>query len=435
MKIKVATLGSCVTRDPFNSLFNPNYKDFYQLSVNQFHTSIVSLMSKPIEYDSTSFVYEKPVKEFAEWHFKTELNKRFLNDLVLAQPQYVIVDLYADITFGVREVGTSYVTGKEYAYKKNKLWNTLQVGKRYDVESDFAEYFDLFKTAADNFYEFCKEHLPKTTIVVNQARYTYEYWDELDKSIKVFGEKTPETYIKLNQIWGILDNYLLAKDNVKAISYDKKYYADPHYRFGGLGPVHFKNNYYEDFLKKLLVITFGDLIDQKIDLNNVYPDGNLIQNSSFMFGNSSWKVFKPNIFNIKNGEVVVESHGNEENKWNQIVSDAIEIENGSTYYFSFEFEEIDLSDMNNDEPIVAIRCFERRNVFKAKDATMEIGISKSEVLEQLKDKNTNRFCKQLVMEGKYIKVNPYLKKNGAYRIAKLQLSHNNCAYQIALNEQ
>lgn len=434
MKIKVATLGSCVTRDPFNSLFNPNYKDFYQLSVNQFHTSIVSLMSKPIKYDSTDFVYEKPVKEFAEWHFKTELNKRFINDLVLAQPQYVIIDLYADITFGVREVGDSYVTGKEYAYKKNKLWNTLQIGNRYDVESDFKEYFSLFKTAADNFYKFCREYLPNTTIVVNQARYTYEYWDELDKSIKIFGEKTPETYIQLNEIWNKLDNYLLEKNNVKAISYDKKYYADPHYRFGGLGPVHFKNNYYEDFLKKLLTITFDDLVNKNINLETSAPDGNLVQNSKFNSGNSSWKIFKPQVFSIKNGEVVVSSHGNVDNKWNQIVSDAIEIDNSKNFYFSFRFEAIDLTDMDEDDPIVVVRTFEKRNVFKSKDAVTEINFTKSHVVEYLEKSSNNRFKEKIKLKGKFVKVIPYLKKNGAYKITELQLSYTDCEYRIALNE-
>ncbi|MBL1229943.1 hypothetical protein IW492_11935 [Enterococcus sp. BWB1-3] len=434
MKIKVSTLGSCMTRDPFNSLFNPNYKDFYKLSVNQFHTSIISLMSKPIEYDSTKFNYVESVKEFADWHFRTELNKRFLNDLVLSQPDYLIIDFYADIHFGVIKVGESYLTNKEYSYKKNELWNILNHGVHYNVELDFVAFFEIFKKASDEFIAFVNKYLKKTIIIVNQARYTYEYWDSIHKKVNIFGRKTPEEYLELNKLWSELDNYILKNPNVRSISYDKKYYADPNYRFGGLDDVHYMHNYYDDFLKKILAITFNDLTNQNIDLEPTIVEGNLIQNSKFAFGNSSWKVFNPQIFSIQDEMLTVSAHGNIENKWNQIVSEAIEVAENDRLYFSFKFEAIDLSDMEDTDPIVIIRTFEKRNVFKAKDAIKEIKITKSEVLEQLSEKSTNYFIREVELEGKYVKVIPYLKKNGSYNLTELQLSYADGGYQVALNE-
>lgn len=405
------------------------------MTAYQFQMSIVSLMSKPINYDSTKFKFDSKVSENSSWHLRTELNKRFLNDLVLAQPHYLIVDFYTDLTFGFRKVGEqSYITNKKSVFEKNKLWDSLDLGEEYSVESNHRNFYKIFKQAVDDFVVFCDKNLKNTTIVVNQARYTNEYWDSVNRKITTFGNKTPGHYDQLNILWSKLDNYLIEKPNVKCISYDKKYYADPNYRYGGLHTVHYKNNFYEDFLKKMLALTFDDLMNQKVNLELSDEDGNYIQNSNFLLGNSSWQIFNSEVFNIENGKVLVNSQGNIENKWNQMVSDPIEIKEDKDYYISFDFEGIDLSEIGNSDPILKLRTFMKRNEFKAKDAVQEIDITKIEILQQISS-NDERFSKKFKLEGKYVKVIPYLKRNGTYTITKLQLSHFDGSYQLALNEQ
>lgn len=50
MTIKIATIGSCVTRDNFNSNINPYYKKFFNVVAHQNQTSIPSLMSEKVHY-------------------------------------------------------------------------------------------------------------------------------------------------------------------------------------------------------------------------------------------------------------------------------------------------------------------------------------------------------------------------------------------------
>ncbi len=45
----VAVMGSCVTRDNFNSTFNPGYKKWFQVVLSANQTSLISLMSPPID--------------------------------------------------------------------------------------------------------------------------------------------------------------------------------------------------------------------------------------------------------------------------------------------------------------------------------------------------------------------------------------------------
>ena len=49
MTIKIATIGSCITRDNLNSKFNPYYKLFFDVIAHQNQTTIPSLMSDKIE--------------------------------------------------------------------------------------------------------------------------------------------------------------------------------------------------------------------------------------------------------------------------------------------------------------------------------------------------------------------------------------------------
>ncbi|PTI83707.1 hypothetical protein BU071_12540, partial [Mammaliicoccus vitulinus] len=59
MPVKIATIGSCVTRDNFNTKFNPNYKGFLQVVDHQNQTAIPSLMSEQIELSVSKKFLEK----------------------------------------------------------------------------------------------------------------------------------------------------------------------------------------------------------------------------------------------------------------------------------------------------------------------------------------------------------------------------------------
>lgn len=425
MKISIAALGSCVSRDPFNSLFNPSYKDFFRVDAYQFQMSIISLMANPIAYQSEDYQFESKVSENSDWHFRTELNKRFLADLVAASPDYLIMDFYTDILFGVIQVGDSYISNKANVFSKNKLWNKLEFGKEFNIQQSFRKYFKLFKCAVDEFMTFKNQYLPDTKVVINKARFTNEYWDDVKKEIVTFGNKIPGHYDVLNRCWNELDNYVIDSYQAEYLQYDKKYYADPNYRFGGLHTVHYKNNFYEDFQLKLLAIVFRDLTEKKLDLEREKSyDGNLVQNGDFHLSSASWKIFRKNVFRVVDGKVFVSSQGNTENQWNQMVSDAIENpETQNSYHLEFTIQ-LDMAMLDAFEPddaLLKVRTFKKRDQFKAADALQEINITKNELLQMLPS-GSGRYTTDIDLIGRYIKIIPYLRKNGAYQMTDFWLS-------------
>lgn len=48
MVSKIAVLGSYATRDVFNSILNPNYKQYFQITTDIARTTFISLMSDPV---------------------------------------------------------------------------------------------------------------------------------------------------------------------------------------------------------------------------------------------------------------------------------------------------------------------------------------------------------------------------------------------------
>lgn len=437
MKLKISAVGSCVSRDPFNSLFNPEYKDFFTFKNYQFQSALISLMSQPVSYDSLNYKFVESVSENTNWHFRTELNKRFLAEVVSVQPHYLIIDFYSDVLFGVVKCGNSFLTNKKKSFSKNNLWSDLNLGEEINLKKDYKKYKKLFKQSAQKFAAFCREYLPGTKIVVNSARFTNQYWDPVAQELIQFAQDTPGYYENLNNLWSELDDIFIKELNCSVIKYTKKYYADPNYRYGGLHTVHYMNNFYSDFKNKLLKIIFDDLTDKNISLSTEQSSPvNLIQNSNFQFQSASWQVFSEGIFEFKPGKLQVASLNNQENQWNQIVSDAIELYGESRrYFFRFEFQAINLVAMRGNEAIMKIRTFEKRNVFKSQDAVKEITITKDQVEKQLKRTGTNVYEISFELVGRFVKIIPYLQKNGSYEVAKLSLTQEKpLNYAVAINE-
>ncbi|PTE30977.1 hypothetical protein BUY94_12680, partial [Mammaliicoccus fleurettii] len=91
MSVKIATIGSCVTRDNFNTKFNPNYKNFLQIIDHQNQTAIPSLMSNQLELNVSKEFVEK--SSYVQSLLHKEFSKEFLQKLKNEQPDYLIFDL------------------------------------------------------------------------------------------------------------------------------------------------------------------------------------------------------------------------------------------------------------------------------------------------------------------------------------------------------
>lgn len=165
----VAVLGSCATRDNFNSRYNPGYRQFYECRLHQNQTSLIALMSPPmqVEWAPTGIM-----TDYDRWNIETEFDRSFLADVVELQPTYLILDFFADVHFGVLRLRDgNYVTNNRWKIRKTDWFENVRAERAFDRLSIFldpAGYQEVWQEHYRRFDAFVREKLPDTTVVVHR---------------------------------------------------------------------------------------------------------------------------------------------------------------------------------------------------------------------------------------------------------------------------
>lgn len=431
--VTVAAAGSCISRDPFNSQFNPDYKQYFKFTAYQFQANIVSLMAPPAKADMRQYQWDEDVTGNTHWHFKTELNKSFLNEVYMSQPEYLILDFYSDVLYGVVEFHNTLIVNKRHQLQHNEMFKG-KLGTSYSYFKNKHEYYDLFTKAFDEWMMFCRRYLPNTQLIINKGHFETKYRDE-NGELQHIDTNPQEYYDGLNEFWDELNQYAIETYQLDALDFSsREYLATDDYPFGGLYPLHFEKDLYHDFQKQLLSLTRKHHHVQKPAPTEVY---NLVQNPTFSLDTMSWTGFHLPVFKVNPaGGLTVWEQGSQENEYYQLRSEAIPVTK-QDYVLSFEFEAKDLDGISDDDNIMVLRTFHNRHQFTYKDSEWEEKITKKEVMTYLEKYKTNRFEKVVVPnEGRFLKVMPYLRKNGYYELNHIEFATEalHGKYRYPLNE-
>lgn len=261
MAIDMAVLGSCVSRDLFNSKFNRNYKEFYNCVLTQNQTSIISLMSTPVAYSSNP---EDGLSAYQEWNVRSDLSKEFLDLIKEKQPKYLILDFFADVHFGCLQIGRDqWITDNRWMLHKTSYYDSMiKKGqlRRVTIDEDTEEYFALWKHAIDKLFEFLKLEVPDCNVILNQAR-NVEYFvtDSGErKSLNSSGKVYPVNVTRLNELWEMLDDYVLSNHRVSSLNVFREDITSLEGHPWGPFYVHYTMDYYQDSMNALHRIVLKD---------------------------------------------------------------------------------------------------------------------------------------------------------------------------------
>lgn len=264
--LKIAVLGSCVSRDPFNSKFVPDYKNYYSCVLHQNQTSMISLTSKSIPFDSKLIDNLSP---FDTRHFRTELDKSFFSDMIKHQPDYLIMDFYGDLYYGVQRVGDSYITNKKWLFKRTSQYGVLDLQKEYTIfRNDQEWYLKEWKKGVDSLFKFLKKKVPNCKVIINKARFVDRYWDVESGRFMILSKSGKKKYINIklyNKWWRTLDKYVIENHDVRVLRYDmSKYYAIEDHPWG-IFYVHYNMKFYQDFTIQLQRIISRDMEEKEMN--------------------------------------------------------------------------------------------------------------------------------------------------------------------------
>lgn len=254
----VAVLGSCITRDNFNSRFNPGYRERFVCPLHQNQTSVISLMSAPIE---APWQPTREMNDYDRWNVATELDKSFLAEVVALQPDYLILDHFADAFFGVVRLDTGeHLTANRWKLRHTDLYRSWKdAGRltRIKLVRDADDYLPLWREAFDAFLRFARERLPSTTLVIHRGRFT--------DSILMPGSSVPQRLSdhrdasgripvkRSNRRWAELDDHAAARVDAVIDLTDIDYPTFPEHPWGPFY-VHYAMDYYPRFLAQLEAI-------------------------------------------------------------------------------------------------------------------------------------------------------------------------------------
>lgn len=164
----VAVLGSCITRDNFNRRFNPDYKQWYAVGPTTNQSSMIALMSPPVDEPWEPLAEMKP---YGRWNVASDLSREILTLLPAERPDLVVLDFFGDVHFGVlRMPDGRYVTDNRWRLRKTDLYGRLMadpgtVAVRWQDDPD--AYFALWTEAMDRFAAHVAEHCPDSRVVVH----------------------------------------------------------------------------------------------------------------------------------------------------------------------------------------------------------------------------------------------------------------------------
>ena len=239
MKTKIGVLGSCISRDVFNSYFIPNYKDFFEVNISANRVSIISIMQDPLKYDLEQLKISPFNKENnARTNFILyDLNKQFIKELKEKKIDYLIIDNYLEITMGILYFNETIITNNHWDLPLTQFYENVDDKFIFTIKKYPKEYFYIWSKYCDLFFNILKNFFPNIKVILNKGRV-------IDNILK----KDGTIYINPNFTWRAniinpfldkLDSYIEQNYDVDVIEFDfnipndKKYNGSPIFLFNG----------------------------------------------------------------------------------------------------------------------------------------------------------------------------------------------------------
>lgn len=243
MKTKVGVLGSCISRDAFNSNFVPNYKDYFKIEISAQRVSMISLMQKPINIDENliKITPNTPENNARTDFIKYDLKKSLLNELIEKNIEYLIIDNYLEIRMGILYFEDNIITNNNWDLPRTEFYKNLEEKFILNIIDYPEEYFNIWSKYCDLFFNFINKNCPNLKVILNKGRAVDKVIKE-DGSIYINPDFTKMAN-EINFFLDKLDSYIQNNFDVYVINFDfNNTFADENHIWG-FGPVHYSKNY------------------------------------------------------------------------------------------------------------------------------------------------------------------------------------------------
>ncbi|WP_088012307.1 DUF6270 domain-containing protein [Gottfriedia acidiceleris] len=253
MTIKIAVIGSCVSRDIFNSKFIPYHKELFEVVSTAWQTSFTSLVAKPVELSTEDLDTGGRLRDHRWNTLLRDLSKEPLKEILESMPEYIIIDFFADVNYGYVKLDQSedhFLSNNPNGFRKTKFYKTKKCGKTYDIHKN-ARFLEFFYKGFGKFYQIIKEQLPETKLIINGFFEAFGYIG--DEKYPVRYDIGTQQKVKENNTRYLEIYESIRKDfpDIDIIDMNQKtYFGDPNHPFGN-HPYHMTKEYYNDLFNTI----------------------------------------------------------------------------------------------------------------------------------------------------------------------------------------
>jgi hypothetical protein len=217
------------------------------------------------------------MKERDQWILREDCEKEFMTSLVALRPQVLVMDFWADVFFGFRRIGSTYITDNDWTLPKSPFLKRVQRDfktESFSMEQDPETFLERWLVAARTFRRFLDRNLPDTLVVLHRGTATDELLEaEPGVSLTASGACIPRDVHRLNALWSRLDDIAEQILTNQVIDIGGARFASTLTNQWGAGYVHYTPDYYKDALTAIhgLVAAHTALPDEPTRLEKVIP--------------------------------------------------------------------------------------------------------------------------------------------------------------------
>ena len=250
MVTKFAVFGSSACGDIFYSKINNSYNNSFQIEERGVGISLISLMSEIISHDSESLDINPKNKKNNIYSnlIRKDINKTFLELLKQKEIEYLMMDTYYDVNFGVMDLGDGKFITNNLKLDQTDFFKNLDNYELITITTNFEKYYKLWIKSCDLFFDFLKMHCPSIKVILNTNRHVSKV---LKSDGSVFESNNfKEHCTKFNRYREILDEYILKHYDVDVLIFDENISTDENHLRGQYS-LHYEPFYYNDMTNQL----------------------------------------------------------------------------------------------------------------------------------------------------------------------------------------
>lgn len=266
-RVKVATWGSCYTRNMFQNSYNENWRNVIDVCDSYFWFSAISATSEKCE--NTNFnAFKDSASERNLLNVNREIYKKTFDYLKESKAEYLLIDFYADAVAGVRKINDECYIGQGVALSPDmqlsELYEDIIQCKYKKIDYRDPTYWELWKQHCDMLNDRLKNLGYYQNVILVEGDFITKFKDCNNAITDFKNLEELKELIDMNNIKARAGLWKNMNEYYKSINPECKVLNMSKYHYLGdrdnkmLGPNHFEPNYYKTEFAELCKLILLD---------------------------------------------------------------------------------------------------------------------------------------------------------------------------------